>query len=180
MYVSLTEGVFLKLTFQLFVWVVYICSTHSVEMLSKERHPESTDVLKFCQYALILQALCWYKFVHPFTHKMSIWFSCLPYISHFVSSDNLVLNQTTSLTCGSILRGENTYWSGMRSSRTKQGNLHSVDLFRQESKYMWKITNDWHIVQQALKLSSRFSFHVISLFTTELSLQLHSPWFRDG
>ena len=54
MYVSLTEGAFLKLTFQLFVWLVFICSTHSVEMLSKERHPESTDVPKFSQYALTI------------------------------------------------------------------------------------------------------------------------------
>ena len=53
---SLTEGAFLKLTFQLFFSTVFFCSTHSIEMHGKERHTESTDVLKFCQYALIIQS----------------------------------------------------------------------------------------------------------------------------
>ena len=57
--VSLKEGAFLTLTFQLFVSTVFIYSTHSVEMHVKERHPESTDVLKFCQYSfMIYSKLC--------------------------------------------------------------------------------------------------------------------------
>ena len=54
MHVSLTEGAFLKLNFQLFPSTVFTCSTHSVEMHGKEGRPESTDVLKFCQYAFIM------------------------------------------------------------------------------------------------------------------------------
>ena len=54
MYMSLTEEVFLKLNFQLFLSTVFICSTHSVEMHGKDGRPERTVVLKFCQCAFII------------------------------------------------------------------------------------------------------------------------------
>ena len=57
--VLITERAFLGLTFQLFICTVSICSIHFVQMQGKERHPENSDVIKFCQFAFVIYSkLC--------------------------------------------------------------------------------------------------------------------------
>ena len=115
----------------------YLLAQH-IQLKLKRTESRSTDVFKFCQYALVIcSKLC----VDPSTHKTSIWILLSAIHFSFVSFDNSVLIEPISFhvvdisfnTClldNNILIfwGENIFWSHMGSSRTEQGHLHPVDL----------------------------------------------------
>ena len=99
MYVALTEEpTFLKLTFQLFISMFFTCSTQSVEIhengIQKHRCLQTLSVC-ICNIIIVRFVL-----TLPLT-RLPYEFFCLPYISHFVCFDNLVLIKSNDLlSCG--------------------------------------------------------------------------------